>query len=217
MHDPGGADAAKQFDNQFQLSLEKIEVRVLCRLRSGDCSMSSPAISFGRLLRRFRDNRTGASAVEFAIVAPIFLALLFAIIEVALMFFASQVLETITQDSARMILTGQAQGASYQQSDFKTYVCNQIPALFSCANLVVNVQSAPSFSALTFNTPFDASCNLQSSNVKYSPGGPGDVVLVQVFYPWQLFVTGLGFNIANCPNNQRQLVATAAFKNEPYQ
>jgi len=37
-----------------------------------------------------------------------------------------------------------------------------------------------------------------------------------VFYPWQLFVTGLGFNIANCPNSQRMLKATAAFQNEPY-
>ena len=70
--------------------------------------MSLSAVSFGQLLRRFRDNHTGASAVEFAIVAPLFLALLFAIIETALVFFAGQVLETVTQDSARMIMTGQA-------------------------------------------------------------------------------------------------------------
>ena len=34
-------------------------------------------------------------------MAPVFIALLFAILETALMFFASQVLETVTQDSAR--------------------------------------------------------------------------------------------------------------------
>lgn len=176
--------------------------------------MSSPAVSFGRLLRRFRDNGKASTAVEFAIVAPIFFALLFAIIETALMFFASQILETMTQDSARMILTGQAQSANFQQADFKAYVCSQIPAIFSCSNLVVNVQSFPSFSTAVFNSPFDASCQLQS--VQYSPGGPGDVVLVQVSYKWQLFVTGFGYNIANCPNSQRLLVATAAFQNEPY-
>ena len=174
--------------------------------------MSSSAASLGQLLRRFRDNRTGASAVEFAIVAPLFLALLFAIIETALMFFAGQVLETMTQDAARMILTGQAQTANYQQANFKAYVCNQIPALFSCANMVVNVQSSSSVSSVSF-TPFDANCN---QTVQYSPGGPGDTVLVQVSYKWQLFVTGLGYNIANCPNSQRNLVATAAFRNEPY-
>ena len=174
--------------------------------------MSSPAASFGHLLRRFRDNRTGASAVEFAIIAPIFLVLLFAIIETALMFFASQVLENMTQDAARMILTGEAQTAKYQQADFKAYVCSQFPALFSCANLVVNVQSASSVSSVSF-APFDANCN---QAVGYSPGGPGDTVLVQVSYKWQLFVTGLGYNIANCPNRQRNLVASAAFQNEPY-
>src|SRR5580692_3837368 len=120
----------------------------------GDCSMSLSAVSFGQLLRRFRDNHTGASAVEFAIVAPLFLALLFAIIETALMFFAGQVLETMTQDAARMILTGQAQTANYQQTDFKTYVCNQIPALFSCANLIVNVQSFPSPASASYMSLF---------------------------------------------------------------
>ena len=52
------------------------------------------------VLRRFRRNRRAAAAVEFALVAPLFFVLLFAIIEVALVFFASQVLETVTQDFA---------------------------------------------------------------------------------------------------------------------
>jgi Flp pilus assembly pilin Flp len=59
------------------------------------------------ILRRFGRNRKGAAAVEFALVAPIFFAVLFAIIELALVFFASQILETVTQDSARLVMTGQ--------------------------------------------------------------------------------------------------------------
>jgi Flp pilus assembly protein TadG len=169
-----------------------------------------------RLMRRFRRNRKAAAAVEFALVAPVFLALLFAILETALMFFASQVLETITQQSARMILTGQAQNSNWDKTAFQTYVCNQIPALFSCANISVDVRNYPSFSAITFTTPVDNSGNLDSASMQYSPGGPGCKVVVQVFYPWQLFVTGLGYNIANYPNNKRLLIATAAFKNEPF-
>src|SRR5262244_777473 len=98
-------------------------------------SFAVPAPSLKNLLGRFRRNRRGSAAVEFALVAPVFFALLFAIIEVALMFFATQVLETVTQESARYLLTGQAQGASMTQAQFKTYVCSQIPALFTCANL----------------------------------------------------------------------------------
>jgi len=173
-------------------------------------------VSFGRLLRRFRRNRSGATALEFAIVAPIFLVLLFAILETALMFFASQVLETITQDSARLILTGQAQNANYTQQNFKTYVCSQIPALFSCNNLAVDVESYNSFSQITFPDQIDGNGNFISNNLGYNPGGAGCTVVVRVFYPWQLFVTGLGYNIANMSNSQRLLIASAAFKNEPF-
>jgi Flp pilus assembly pilin Flp len=52
-------------------------------------SMSSPAAftaSIRHALRRFRRNRRGSSAVEFALVAPVFFALLFAIIETVIVF-----------------------------------------------------------------------------------------------------------------------------------
>ena len=68
-------------------------------------------LTFVAALRRFRRNRHGSAAVEFAMIAPMFIALLFAILESAMVFFASQVLETVTQDSARMIMTGQEQTA----------------------------------------------------------------------------------------------------------
>src|ERR1700682_5365711 len=111
--------------------------------------MSSPAVatvSVRNALYRFRANRRGSAAVEFALVAPVFFALLFAIIETAIVFFAGQVLETVTQDSARMIMTGQAQTAAYTQAQFKTYVCGKISVLFDCANgIYVDVQSYSSF------------------------------------------------------------------------
>jgi Flp pilus assembly protein TadG len=189
----------------------------ICR-RFRDCSMPSPAVSTANVrtvLRRFRRSRRGSAAVEFALVAPVFFALLFAIIETAIMFFASQVLETITQNSARMILTGQAQSAAYTQAQFKAYVCGQIPALFTCANVYVDVESYSAFTSVSINSQIDASKNFVN-NMQYSPGGPGDIVVVRLFYQWPLFVTGLGYNISNLSGNQRLLTATAAFRNEPY-
>jgi Flp pilus assembly protein TadG len=181
--------------------------------------MSSPAGSTAALrkaLRRFRRNRRGSAAVEFALVAPVFFALLFAIIETAIVFFAGQVLETVTQDSARFIMTGQAQTGGYSQSQFKTYVCGKISVLFDCVNGVyVDVQSYPAFSGVSINDPIDGSKNFVPPN-NYSPGGPGDIVVVRLFYQWPLVVTGLGYNIANLSGSKRLLTATAAFRNEPY-
>jgi Flp pilus assembly protein TadG len=175
----------------------------------------SSAVLAKNLLRRFRRNSRGATAVEFALVAPIFFALLFAIIEVALMFFATQVLETVTQASARYLFTGQAQGASMTQGQFKNYVCSQIPGLFNCANLQVNVQSYPSFGAITNAGVFDANGNFVG-NTNYCPGNASETVFVQLSYQWPVFVTGLGFNMANPGTSARWLTSTAAFQNEPF-
>src|SRR5437016_13647790 len=94
------------------------------------------AIAARRLVRtkmRFARREDGAAAVEFAMVAAPFLALMFAIMETALVFFASQTLETAVADSARLIMTGQAQSQSFSQAQFKTSVCAKIGGLFDCA------------------------------------------------------------------------------------
>jgi Flp pilus assembly protein TadG len=195
-------------------------------------SPAAPSIPSGNLLRRFRRNRNASAAVEFALVAPVFFALLFAIIETALMFFASQVLETITQDSARVLMTGQAQSGQVgtcadpvsgaplacTQATFKNYVCGQIPALFNCNSpngIFVDVENYPQFTNVAINSQVDSSGNFLN-NMQYNPGGACAIVVVRLFYQWPLFVTGLGYNIANMSGNKRLLSATAAFMNEPY-
>jgi Flp pilus assembly protein TadG len=180
--------------------------------------MPSPAApSFSRLLRRLRRDRKGSAAIEFALVAPVFFALLFAIIETGIMFLAGQVLETVTQESARIILTGQAQTASYSAAQFASYVCSEVPALFNCNDISIDVESYPAFSSVNLANPIDGSGNFNSGSLQYNPGGPGDIVVVRLFYQWPLFVTGLGWNPSNLSGNKRLLVGTAAFKNEPYQ
>ena len=180
--------------------------------------MPSPAASTASIrnvLRRFRRNRRGSAAVEFALVAPVFFALLFAIIETAIVFFAGQVLETVAQNSARLIMTGQAQTGGWQASDFQNKVCGQIPALLSCANVYVDVQSYPAFSSINISSQIDSNNNF-INNMQYSPGTQGQVVVLRLFYQWPLFVTGLGYNIANLTGSKRLLTAAAAFQNEPY-
>ena len=178
--------------------------------------MSSPAAPAGNILRRFRRNHRGSAAVEFALVAPIFFGLLFAIIELALVFFASQLLETVTQDSAREIMTGQAQTANFTQAQFKNLVCSKITVMFDCVNgISIDVQSYSGFGSINIADPIDASKNFVPPN-NYLPGGPGDIVVVRIFYQWPLIVTGLGYNIANLSGSKRLLSATVAFRNEPY-
>lgn len=170
--------------------------------------------TFQNLVRRFGHSERGSAAVEFAMIAPVFFALLFAILETEIMFFAGQYLQSITQQSARMILTGQAQTGSYTQAQFQNYVCSQVVALFTCGNIYIDVESYSSFQNVTINSQINNGSFV--NNMQYNPGGPGDIVVVRLFYQWPQIVTGLGYNISNLNNNYRLLSATAAFKNEPY-
>src|SRR4249919_657484 len=83
-------------------------------------------------VRRLIRQQDGAAAIEFGIVAAPFLALIFAIIETAVVFFAGQTLETAGSDSARLIMTGQAQTQGFDQAAFKNAVCAKIYGLFNC-------------------------------------------------------------------------------------
>ena len=181
-------------------------------------SSSATSMAFVRdMLRRFGRNRKGSAAVEFALVAPAFFALLFAIIETALMFFASQILETVAQESARQIMTGQSQAAGNTAATFITnVVCGQPQPVLNCNNISVDVESDPSqFANVTIANPV-TNGSFDATKLKFNPGASCSVVTVTLYYQWQMFVVGLGYNISNLKGNIRLLSATAAFRNEPY-
>jgi Flp pilus assembly protein TadG len=172
-----------------------------------------------RAVSRFGRKQDGSAAVEFALIATPFIAMMFAIIQTALVFFSGQALETAAANSARLILTGQAQTAGMTASSFKTQVCNSLTALFDCANsLYVDVETYSTFSAIS-NTPPITNGALNTSNFGYSPGTAGSIVVVRLYYQWPIYVRILGLaSLANLSsNNSNLLVATAAFRNEPYQ
>ena len=170
-----------------------------------------------RLARRFARQQNGAAAVEFALVALPFLALTFAILESAMVFFAGQTLEAAVSSAGRLIMTGQAQNASFSQSDFKNQVCNFLAGgLFDCSSGVyVNVKTYTSSSSVN-NTPPVNNGQFDTTKMNYTPGGPGCIVAVSVYYQWPIYVSLLGDNLSNLNGGNRLLVATAVFRNEPY-
>ena len=120
------------------------------------------------------------------------------------------------QAAARLIQTGQAQNGSYTAAQFKTDVCSRITTMFNCVGgLTVDVQSYPSFGAVNVASPIDASKNFTNPN-NYKPGGPGDIVVVRLFYQWPIVVTKFHYDISNLSGSKRLLSATASFQNEPY-
>jgi Flp pilus assembly protein TadG len=167
----------------------------------------------GAIVRRLIRREDGSTAVEFGLLALPFFGLLFAIIETALVFFAGQTLETATADTARLIMTGQAQTQNFDVVKFKESLCSRVYGLFDCANGVkVDVRTAASFSGADLKKPVDDQGKV-IENLMYDAGKAGDIVIVRVMYEWPIYIALL----SDLANGKRLLMATAAFRNEPYQ
>jgi Flp pilus assembly protein TadG len=170
----------------------------------------------------FITDRKAATAVEFALIAAPFLAIIAALIQTFLLFFAQSQLEAAVRQSGRQILTGQVQtqDASLTQAQamaaFHQTVCNNGAILFTCAGLMVDVQVANSWSSANTGMPiltYDSNGNV--NNLQFNPGNAGDIVVVRVMYMWPVFFGPIAFNMANQANGSRLIMASAAFQNEP--
>ncbi|MGO9133225.1 MAG: TadE/TadG family type IV pilus assembly protein [Methylovirgula sp.] len=180
-----------------------------------DFSTRIPRISLPRLLSRFVARREGSVAIEFGMIAVPFFLIMAATVQTAIVYMAQQQLETVTEQASRYILTNQA--ATQTQSQFASTVCAQVSALFSCSGLMVDVETAASFSSANTSAPtltFNSSGQV-TNTWQFTPGNPGDIVVVRVMYQWPIFLKPFGFNLTNLSNGNRLLIATAVFRNEP--
>ncbi|MHB2166641.1 TadE/TadG family type IV pilus assembly protein [Alsobacter sp. R-9] len=170
-----------------------------------------------RLLSRFGRDRRGSTAVEFAMLAIPFLSLVYAIFETSMVHMTGQVLQTAVTDASRLIMTGQAQNAKYTGVDFKTEVCKRVKATFDCPNLLqVDVQTFPNFASATAPPPPIKNGKLDSTGFGFVPGGPNQIVVVRAAIEYPIVVPLIGQTMVNLANNRLLIMASAAFKNEPY-
>jgi Flp pilus assembly protein TadG len=183
--------------------------RFLCRF--GKRTEGNPRKKHGGFSR----NQNGATAVEFALIALPFTALMFAILETALLFLAGQTFETAVADVSRVIRTGQAQKQSYNATSIKNLICDRISAMFNCDNLALDVRTSATFDSINLDDPVDDG-ELKTDGFTYVAGKGGDIVVVRAFYEWPTFVHLLGMDYSNLADGKHLLAATSAFKNEPF-
>ena len=179
---------------------------------------------FRTLVKDGKRNTKGSVAVEFALIAPIFFLLLFAILETSLAWFGGMVLENGMKQTARLIRTGQAQNSNMTQQQFRDALCAQISVVLSCDpdKLYIDVRSYSSFAGAAFPNPINDDGTLNPNLNTYSLGGSTQasgvdtIVLARAFYTWQMFTPLIGRFYANMPNNVRLLSSSVAFRNEPF-
>jgi Flp pilus assembly protein TadG len=171
------------------------------------------------IFKRFRRNDDGATAIEFGFVGLPFFALMFAIIETAMMFWSSQVLEEALASSARKILTGELQkqypNPTIAGTKLKEEVCSRVVAIFDCNGAVkIDVQTFSSYGNAQA-TAVNAGV-MDTSAFAFNPVGPNQITLVRAAMEYSLLFPTLNSSMANLSNGKRAIVASAAFRTEPY-
>jgi Flp pilus assembly protein TadG len=171
-----------------------------------------------REVTRFVVARRAATAVEFALIAPAFLALLIAIFETTLFLFAQATLQNAAVSAGRLIMTGQVQNGNVTQSQFAADVCPMVSALFTCANLMINVQNYSNFSGASTGAPTLTynSNGTVSNSWSYNPGTAGQVMVVQLIYQWPIIKGPFGYVLSNLGNGYAEMMGVSAFRVEPY-
>jgi Flp pilus assembly protein TadG len=170
-------------------------------------------------LRRFKErlrthSNTGSALIEFAVIAPVFFLLLFAILEIGIIYFAQSQIQYGTNDIARFVRTGQSTGVT--QDQVRQRVCNDIAPLIPCdGDLSVDIEAFPTFAGVNFSNPLGPTGSMNSMN-NYQPGTACTVVLVRVFYAWPVFTPFLTPFLSNMAGSKHLLYSAAAFRNEPY-
>lgn len=174
-----------------------------------------------RLLSRFGRAQDGATAVEFALISVPFFSLLAAILETAMLFWTSQILDESVSQASRRLLTGESH-QRYPASDpdaFKRDICAGTSSMIDCDKLIVDVRTYTSFASaktgVDGSNPISAG-GLNTTGFGYNQPLPGQIVVVRAVFPYSLTFTYWSASLVNIGSGRRGIVASAAFRTEPY-
>jgi Flp pilus assembly protein TadG len=159
-------------------------------------------------LRRLWRDQTGASLVEYSLIALPFFLLLYGTFEIGFVYWASQELEHAASHGARLVRTGQVQTKGLDQAQLTAEVCSKTAVLVACTTkLRLDVRSGKTFGDITPPAPLNGSGGLKAAGeFTFSPGAANEVVLISAFYDWPPLLKPSGWILR----------AATVVRNEPF-
>ena len=169
--------------------------------------------------RAFGRDERGVTAIEFGILALPFFTVILAILQTAIMFLATQVLDSAVEDAARRVRTGEAQ--SYTLTQFRNYMCDYTFGLIDCTQIRIKSQVISTFSSINNTIPESCgatTCTWDDTWQTFDSGSGSCRAVMQVsaYYRYPLLVVLPYFNLKNQPDNYRLIGGIRVFRNEPY-
>jgi len=191
------------------------------------------------MLKNFRKNQEGVTAIEFALVAPILFLLIMAIVDFSMIMFSTTVLNQAVISAAREGKTGYinttstgtcpspvVNGIVVPQSQAQYINClvgTNVSGLLNPNLLQISYRDTGSASFNTANdtpTATSACTDIPSQASNSLPlcaegsQSSGDIVVYTVSYPWPI-ITPMMRNYLGT-NGVFMITASAVVKNEPY-
>jgi Flp pilus assembly protein TadG len=185
-----------------------------------------------RTLKQLLRHNEGAAAMEFAFVSTVLFILMFGTIEVGMVMYASNVLESAMSNSARLGKTGYtASGISREQTILNS-IATRTAGLIDMNLLTITTKVYPTFATIGDEEPYqDTNSNgVRDSGETYQDingngqwdadmgtaglGNASDIVLYTVSYPWHISTPLISNLFGN--NSTYTISARAVVRNEPY-
>ena len=163
---------------------------------------------------------SGSTVVEFALIVPIFLAIMFSILEAGWFFFVNSAVDQANASASRLIRTGQVQSTGISREDFFDEVCDIVDIFGDCAEqLTVDVSQFSSFSMLAADLNAQVCRDSSDAAVDGAPFDAGvqrDIVRVRVCFLYKPLTPGIGLNLDASNQGFRKIFAVSIFRNEPF-
>jgi Flp pilus assembly protein TadG len=122
-----------------------------------------PSADFIHSLEHRREGRRGVAAVEFAIIAPVFLIMLFGIIEMGRAIMVQQIITNASREGARRAIVENA-----TTSEVQTVVNSYLASTSVSSGVSVTVSPAPGPS-VGFGDPVAVTVTVPFNNVSWLP------------------------------------------------
>lgn len=141
----------------------------------------------------FRRDASGSVAVEFAILAPVFLMLLLGQMEVGFHLFQQHRIDDATTALARSIQLGTAQSRNLEtEADLRAALCPALGDTFRCERIMINVAVSNDWGA-AFDPTLWSRTPLSRIDrpAPYCLASAGEYMFLRVSYPQGSFTAGL--------------------------
>jgi Flp pilus assembly protein TadG len=175
--------------------------------------MRARFLSFFRLRRGSLASarQKGATAVELALIAPVFFLLLIGITETCLIEAGQQLLENATFNTSRLAKTGYSANGQTQAQTVNAILVNELQSFGSLFDTTQVTMTSTAYNSFT-----NAAAGSGGTS---GLGNPEQIVVYTVTYPWKLFTPMIGQIIGtqNASGNWViNLTSQIVVRDEPY-